>query len=264
MIFACACRKGAFRMPKERNSSNFTRREFLAVTATSLIAASTGNLHSAEKPWYAAMRRCGQINFNERDPLTMDANAWMDYWASLKVNAVLLNGGGIVAFYPTEIPYHHRSQFLGARDLFGDMVSAAKKRGLRVVARMDCNWAYEEAFKARPEWFERNRDGSPKNHTESPWLYKTCMFSTYFTEQMPAIYREINRRYTVDGFFTNGWPSTGSLELCYCESCQKLYREKVGGIPPAETDATNALYRKYYEAHMNRSEERRVGKECRS
>ena len=124
-------------MARGNSSSNFTRREFLAVTATSLIAASASKLPGEEKPWYAEMRRCGQINFNERDPLTMDANAWMDYWASLKVNAVLLNGGGIVAFYPTEIPYHHRSQFLGARDLFGDMVSAAKKRNLRVVARMD-------------------------------------------------------------------------------------------------------------------------------
>src|SRR5262249_1452374 len=25
--------------------------------------------------------------------------------------------------------------------------------------------------------------GSPRKHPESPWLYKTCMFSTYFSEQ---------------------------------------------------------------------------------
>ena len=56
------------------------------------------------------MRRCGQINFNERDPLTMDVNAWADYWASLKVDAVLLNGGGSLAFYPTQVPYHYRNQ----------------------------------------------------------------------------------------------------------------------------------------------------------
>jgi hypothetical protein len=42
------------------------------------------------------MRRCGQINVNERDPLDFHAGAWMDYWASLRVDAVLLNGGGIV------------------------------------------------------------------------------------------------------------------------------------------------------------------------
>jgi len=198
------------------------------------------------------MRRCGQINFNERDPIAMDVNAWADYWASLRVDAVLINGGGIVAFYPTQVPYHHRSQFLGSRDLFGEMAAALEKRKLHVVARMDCNYAYEEALKAHPEWFERNRDGSPRKHNESTWLFKTCMFSPYFIEQMPAIYREINRRYPVAAFFTNGWPSTGALSVCYCENCERVYREKVGGVPPEETDATNPVYRKYYDVFMDR------------
>jgi Hypothetical glycosyl hydrolase 6 len=206
---------------------------------------------SSSSPWYAVMRRCGQINYNERDPLTMDAEGWAAYWASLKVDAVLLNGGGIVAFYPTQVAYHHRSEFLGSRDLFGEMVAAMKRRRIRAVARMDCNLGYEDALKAHPEWFERNQDGSPRPHGESPWLFATCMFSTYFSEQMPAIYREINQRYAVDGFFTNGWPSTGALRVCYCENCRRLY-EKTGGAPPAETDASNPVYRKYYEAYMDR------------
>ena len=236
-----------------------TRRRFMALSAASLIVTATepppAVSGTPDTAWYTSMRRCGQINFNERDPLTLDADAWMDYWASLKVNAVLLNGGGIVAFYPTQVPYHHPSQFLGTRDLFGDMVAAARKRGIRVVARMDCNWAYQEALQAHPEWFERNPDGSPRRHDESPWLYQTCMFSAYFTEQMPAIYREINQHYAVDGFFTNGWPSTGALGVCYCENCQKIYREQVGGVPAAHTDASRPLYRKYYEASMKRIQE---------
>src|SRR5262244_3833072 len=211
-------------------SITLSRREFIVLSATSVIVASAGDLQAQQngKPWYATMRRCGQINFNERDPLTMDVNAWADYWASLKVDAVLLNGGGIVAFYPTQVPYHHRSEYLGARDLFGEMTTATKKRSMRVVARMDCNWGYEDALKAHPEWFERNADGSPRPHAESPWLFSTCMFSTYFSEQMPAIYREINQHYPVDGFFTNGWPSTGALRVCHCENCRRLF-DKLGG-----------------------------------
>ena len=172
------------------------------------------------------MRRCGQLNLNERDPLTLNVAEWIEYWASLKLDALLLNGGGILAFYPTEVPYHHRSEFLGTRDLFGELAAAARQRGLKVVARMDCNYAYEEALRAHPEWFERNRDGSPRPHGEAPWLFKTCMFSPYFDVQMPAIYREINRRYQVDGFFTNGWPSTGRLTVCYCASCQRVYASR--------------------------------------
>ncbi|HEV2273293.1 MAG TPA: alpha-amylase family protein [Acidobacteriaceae bacterium] len=233
-----------------------TRRQFLEASAASLILASAGEAAGsaldAGKPWYATMRRCGQINFNETDPLTLDANAWMDYFASLKVDGVMLNGGGIVAFYPTQVPYQHRSEFLGTRDLFGDVVAAARKRKLRVVARMDCNYAYTEAFSAHPEWFQANRDGSPRTEPECPWLYRTCMFSTYFTEQMPAIYRELNKRYAPDSFYTNGWPSLGALEVCYCANCQKIYKEQTGGIPPETTDVRSAVYRRYYEVSMDR------------
>jgi hypothetical protein len=47
-------------------SISLSRREFLAVSAASVIVASAGNLQAQEngKAWYAVMRRCGQINFN--------------------------------------------------------------------------------------------------------------------------------------------------------------------------------------------------------
>lgn len=202
-----------------------TRRDAIGIISG---AAITPHLFGAEpqnperRPWYATMRRCGQTNFNERDPIELDIDWWIQYWSSLKLDALLLNAGGIMAFYPTKIPYHHRSQFLGNRDLFGDFAKAAKTAGIRVVARMDCNYVYEEAFKAHPEWIERTGDGKPVVNAESPWLYKTCMYSTYFTEQMPAIIREVNSLYDVDGFFTNGWPSTGRPPECHCEACNKL------------------------------------------
>ena len=46
------------------------------------------------------------------------------------------------------------------------------------------------------------------------------MYSTYFTEQMPAILREINSLYDVDGFFTNGWPETEAPSPCHCAECR--------------------------------------------
>lgn len=232
------------------------RREFLSASAATLLAASARSLVAETdgpmKPWYSTMQRCGHLNLNERDPLTLDAEGWMDYFASLKADTVLHNGGGIMAFYPTDVPFHHRSQFLGSRDLLGELMTASRKRGIRVVARMDANYAYEDAYQAHPEWFERNADGSPRRHAECPWLYKTCMFSGYFNEQMPMIYREIAERYAPECFYTNGWPGTQSLEVCHCENCEKIYREQTGGAPPQGTDPHNPAYRKYYEVSMDR------------
>ncbi|HWB83845.1 MAG TPA: alpha-amylase family protein [Bryobacteraceae bacterium] len=198
-----------------------SRRNFL-LTGTALPAFAAAQTAHAATPWYQSMRRCGQVNFNERDPLTLDIPQWVSFWNSMKLDALLLNAGGIVAFYPTKIPYHHRSQFLGDRDLFGDFTKAAKARGIRVVARLDCNLAYDEALQAHPEWFQRRADGSPIRHAESPQLYQTCMFTSYFTEQIPAIIHEVNSLYDVDGFFTNGWPGTGRPGPCFCDACRRL------------------------------------------
>ena len=87
-----------------------------------------------------------------------------------------------------------------------------------MVARMDCNYAYEAALKAHPEWFERNAGRLAAPARRIAMAVQDLHVQLYFSEQMPAIYREINRRYRVDGFFTNGWPGTGALAVCYCDS----------------------------------------------
>jgi hypothetical protein len=216
------------------HTMRISRREMILGSSAALSHGLLASTQSGERTaWYQTMRRCGQVNFNERDPIELNINEWLDYWTSLKINALLLNAGGILAFYPTRVPFHHKSQYLGGRDLFGDFTKAAKRRGLRVVARMDCNYAWEEAWQSHPEWFERDADGATVRHDQSTWLYKTCMYSTYFTEQMPAILREINSLYDVDGFFTNGWPGAEGPSRCHCAECRSMgdpaspeYRER--------------------------------------
>src|SRR3989440_9702368 len=121
------------------------RRDFLALAAAAGATGATAQagprlqVAAPAPPWYATMRRCGQLNFNERDPLTLDVAAWIDYWASLRVNALLVNGGGIIAVYPTQGPYHHRSALLGTRDLFREIAAAGPAPGLRAAARLGFN-----------------------------------------------------------------------------------------------------------------------------
>jgi hypothetical protein len=199
---------------------DLTRRDLIVLPA----AAVSAGLFAAEGavPWQRKVRRIGQLNMTEHDPLVLDVEQWADYWASLKVDAVLVSVTGILAFYQTRVPFHRKGQYLGARDFFGDCCSAARKRGLHVIARMspDLNW--EDALKAHPEWFQRDQQGNPHRHTEDPRLFRTCMFSSYMTDYMPAIMREINGLYDVDGLFTNAWPPLGSMPVCHCEQCRNL------------------------------------------
>jgi hypothetical protein len=211
------------------------RREFVTLSAAAAAAAAVPDQLFAQgskgesAPWHQSVRRVGQLNMTEHDPAAMDVEEWADYWASLKVDAVLVSVTGILAFYPTEVPYHRRAKFLNDRDFFGECCAAAKKRGIRVVARMspDLNW--EEALKAHPEWFKRDAQGNPLAHTEDARLFQTCMFTSYFTDYIPAIMREVNSRYDVDGIFTNAWPPIGAMPVCHCDACKSF--------PAADTPA---------------------------
>ncbi|HZL28897.1 MAG TPA: alpha-amylase family protein [Acidobacteriaceae bacterium] len=173
-------------------------------------------------PWQEKVRRVGQTNFTEYDPAVMNVDQWADYWHSADTDIVFVSVTGILAFYPSKVPFHRRGKFLHDRDLFGECVVAAKKRGMRVVARMspDLNWP--DALEAHPEWAMRHADGSVQHSGEEPRLFKTCMFSTYMDDYVPAIMREINTLYDVDCFYTNGWPPLGNLPDCHCAICSKL------------------------------------------
>ena len=170
-------------------------------------------------PWYSRIKRIGQTNFNEKDPLNANVEQWADYWASARVDAVALSVSGPVAFYPTEVPFFHRSAFLNGRDLFGECVHAAKKRGIRVYGRMspDIQWTDPKLLEAHPLWFRHDQNGSLQS--SAPNIAFTCQFSGQFTEQQPAILRELNARYDIDGIYMNGWPT---MQVCYCENCGKI------------------------------------------
>jgi hypothetical protein len=199
---------------------DWTRRELLVLPAAA--AAPLPLFAQAEIPWQRKIRRLGQTNMTEHDPAVLDVEQWANYWASLKIDAVMVSVTGILAFYQTKVPFHRKGSFLGTRDFFGECCAAAKKRGIHVIARMspDLNW--EDAVQAHPEWFQRDAQGNVVHHNEDRRLFRTCMFSTYMTDYMPAIMREVNSLYDIDGLFTNAWPPLGSLPVCYCEQCKKL------------------------------------------
>ena len=84
-----------------------------------LVAGAASATEAPEVPWQRRIRRIGQLNMTEHDPVALNVEEWADYWASLKVDAVLVSVTGILAFYQTKVPFHRKGKFLGDRDLFG-------------------------------------------------------------------------------------------------------------------------------------------------
>src|SRR5689334_13412389 len=110
--------------------SDVTRREFLEVTAAAGPAGACRLRAEATAPdesgWFDRPARCVQLTLVENDPGRFDPQFWLDYFKRLHADAATLSAGGIVAYYPTGVPLHHRSAWLGGGDPFGALVMGCR------------------------------------------------------------------------------------------------------------------------------------------
>ncbi|MFB3826200.1 MAG: beta-galactosidase [Bryobacteraceae bacterium] len=219
-----------------------TRREFMAAGAGALAAP-------AGTPWYRRTYRWGQTNITEKDPERYDIAFWREYWKRTEVQGVIINAGGIVAYYPSKFPLHRRAEFLGGRDLYGELCKAAHDDGVVVLARMDCNRAAEDFYRAHPDWFARDASGRPYRAADK---YTTCINSPYYDEYIPAVLTEIIERSHPEGFADNSWAGLSRGSICYCANCARKFRDKTGKALPARHDWDDPVFRQWIEWNYDR------------
>lgn len=196
----------------------------------------------ASEPWYRTASRWGQTNLVEIDPTRYDDGWWRAHWRRTRIQGVIVNAGGIVAYYPSAFPLHRRAETLGDRDLYGEIVRSAREEGLQVVARMDSNRVAEEFYAAHPDWICRDGDGEPYRLADK---YITCINSPYYGEYLPEILREIIRRTSPDGFADNSWAGIPRQRICYCRHCADRFHSYAGTDLPRRHDWSNEIYRQW-------------------
>jgi len=226
------------------------RREFLeaaaAAGASALIDPRTmepaqTSAPTARNPFERAMR-WGQLAFVENDPGRYDPGFWLDFFTRTHCDAVTLSAGGVVAFYPTRVPFHHRSAWMKeGTDPFGELAGACRQRGMLVLARVDPHAVGDDARTAHPEWIAADDKGQPRRHWADPTLWVTCALGPRNFEHMTEVVREIATLYDVQGVFANRWAGSGT---CYCETCRHAFRESTGReVPgPAPDDPARRDY----------------------
>lgn len=194
----------------------------------------------AHQPWYATTYRWAQTNLTEIDGQAGNLDLWQDIWRRNAIQGIIVNAGGIVAYYPTDHPLQYRSKYLGDRDVYKAFSDAAKALGIRVIARMDINRAGQAFYDAHPDWFAQDASGRPYTSGQH---YFTCVNSDYYRTYVPGLFQEIISRYQPDGFADNSWQGIPASQICHCANCRSQFRQEHNLDLPQSVDWGDPVYR---------------------
>jgi hypothetical protein len=217
------------------------RREFLWSAA--LAGSALGLADDPEpEPWFDRPMRWAQLTLVEDDPGKYDPGFWLDYFKRTHSDAACLSAGGCVAYYPTKIPLHYRSKWLGNADAFGELVTGCRQLNMVVIARTDPHAAHQDVYDAHRDWIAVDAAGEKRRHPVMPELWVTCALGPYNFDFMTEVTREIVSLYKVDGIFSNRWAGSG---MCYCEHCQSNFKSASGMDLPRTNDPQDPARRAY-------------------
>ena len=190
--------------------------------------------------WYRSATRWTQLTLAEDDPIRFDPAYWIEIFKRTQSNATCISAGGYVAYYPSKVPLHHVSRFIGETDPFGTLVDGARELGMHVMARVDPHAIHQDAADAHPEWIAVDAEGNPRRHWAFPEVWVTCAYSDYNFKFMPEVLRELTANYDIDAIFANRWQGHG---VCYCQSCTTNFKAATGHDLPRDDSVENPAWR---------------------
>jgi hypothetical protein len=187
------------------------------------------------KLWWKKPLRALQTNLQVKDTALMDPRKIAAETLESGSNALVINVGGIYAWYQSSIPYHHVNEYLpSGRDLLEQIITECHARDIRVIARFDFSKAEDKVYQQRPEWFVRYTDGSTRMYGKDRpgnWslLATTCLNAGYRNEEVAVpVVEEVLDRYAIDGIFFNA----PHYEFCCCDTCRQKYFAHYGTPMP--------------------------------
>lgn len=122
---------------------------------------------------------------------------------------------------------------LGERDLVGEIVRECRKRGMSTVCMFQvvCD---RRAHDEHPEWRQLNSNDEPCD--VSP---RVCFNNPEYREYILGLIAEVTANYDINAVMLDELDFNGRYgggQMCYCEHCQRLFGETVGGELPRTPD----------------------------
>jgi len=219
---------------------------------------ANGQVQPRPKWWLDEPFRLVQTNLREIDAIDFDTEVYVNSIKEIGANAVLINVGGIVANYYTDLEFQYRNPHLKI-DMIQEVIGRLHNEGIRVIGRFDFSKLNEELAAKKPEWLYKSVKGETVNYNGQ---VHTCVNGGYQQEYSLAILKEALTRFPLDGVFFNmiGYQTRdyGNTYhgICQAEACRKRFYDWSGGLNlPLAEDNNDPVFLKYQQFKNETSDE---------
>lgn len=205
----------------------------------------------AENPawWKRNNLRVIQTNLPAFTAEHIEPKAFVEQLVAASANTLIINAGGIMAFYPTSLPYHYRNPY-ASDTMLGDIIKRCHEQGIRVIVRVDFSRLHKSVFEQHPDWCYLSANGERMFNDD---IYVVSINAPYVQEKSFEIVSEIMDRYPVDGIFLNmpGYQTNNAYigkyyGIDHNPYDQKRFQSFSGGTDlPKKEDVKDPIFTKY-------------------
>lgn len=200
-------------------------------------------------PWWKRNNlRVMQCNLPAYEAV-LNVDSLLEDLQRFSVNTLIINGGGIMAFYPTDLEFQYTNPYMQP-NMLNDVIEGCHQLNIRVITRFDFSRFHRTIFDKHPEWAYLSPKGDRIINDD---MYMASINAPYVQEKSIAMVRELINRYPVDGIFINmpGYHTRNAYEGTYHgidqnEHDKKRFNEYSGGLTlPKEENHDDPVFRKY-------------------
>lgn len=223
-------------------------RLFLFIAA--FFTAPNGYSQNATEPWWKRNNlRVIQTNLPAYEAATLNPDSLVKDLIGFSANALIINAGGIMAFYKTELDFHYTNPYM-KDNMLAEVVKKCHQHNIKVIVRFDFSRVHESIFKVHPDWCYISPKGERIINTD---MYVVSINAPYVQDKAFRIIEEVIDRFPVDGIFLNmpGYQVNNPYEGKYHGIDQNDYDKKRfaefsnGLTLPTVEDKADAVFQQY-------------------
>jgi Hypothetical glycosyl hydrolase 6 len=221
---------------------------FLNLAAFFLIIQFQTTAQQKPEWWKKNNLRVIQLNLPAYELATINADNVVEDLVNYSANTLIINAGGIVAFYRTKLPFHYENPIMNPHVLI-EIIEKCHKNNIKVMVRFDFSRADSTIFNVHPDWFYISAKGERMVNIDK---YVVSINAPYVQDAAFQIVNEVIDEFPIDGIFQNmpGYQVRNAYENLYQgidqnEFDKKAFFDYSGMQLPTVENKEDSVFKKY-------------------